>query len=158
MSPENKRKKRKKATESRDPRGLNALKHGLHSLKATMKVLGNRAIDGRTKVGRALAQWRIAIINDLGGAQSVSTAQEQIVELAVKTNLLLYSVDAYLLQNGSLVNKRKRCLYPIVRERQVLADALARYLGQLGLERRCKPVPTRGEYLAERGQDMAGAK
>jgi hypothetical protein len=36
------------------------------------------------------------------------------------------------------VNVRKRSLIPVVLQRQALADGLARYLGQLGLERRAK--------------------
>jgi hypothetical protein len=50
-----------------------------------------------------------------------------------------------------LVNARKRTLLPVVRERQALADALARYLAQLGLERRAKPVADLATYLATKG-------
>jgi hypothetical protein len=35
-----------------------------------------------------------------------------------------------------LINARKRALLPVVLQRQQLADALARHLTQLGLERR----------------------
>jgi hypothetical protein len=42
-----------------------------------------------------------------------------------------------------------RALLPVVRERQQLADALARYMTTLGLERRAKPVPSIREILAE---------
>jgi hypothetical protein len=48
------------------------------------------------------------------------------------------------------VNSRKRTLLPVVRERQALADSLARYLAQLGLERRTKPVPSSDDYLRQR--------
>jgi len=58
----------------------------------------------------------------------------------VRTRLFLEHVDAYLLALPSLVNHRKRALLPIVRERIQLADALSRYLGQLGLERKTKDV------------------
>jgi hypothetical protein len=44
----------------------------------------------------------------------------------------------WLLTQETLVNKRKRSLYPIVLQRQTLADGLARYLTQLGLARRHK--------------------
>jgi anthranilate phosphoribosyltransferase len=40
----------------------------------------------------------------------------------------------------SLVNRQRRCLHAVVKERQSLADALARYMAQLGLERRAKEV------------------
>jgi hypothetical protein len=71
--------------------------------------------------------------------------------LAVKSKLLLDSIDAWLLVQPSLINKRTRTLLPVVRERQALADALARYLGQLGLHRRTPAAPSLTEYLAQQG-------
>ena len=60
--------------------------------------------------------------------------------LAVKTKLLLDSIDVWLLQQKTLIVKRKRSIIPAVAQRQVLADALAQYLSQLGLERRQKDI------------------
>lgn len=108
--------------------------HGLTTLKRAVRRLGSRAIDRRSRTGRALAAWRADLVRDLGGTPT--TAQLAIIELAVRTKLLLDSIDAWLLTQPSLVDRRKRALLPVVRERQQLADALARYLGQLGLERR----------------------
>ncbi len=139
------------------PGNKNAMKHGLHSMKRTIKELGTRAIDGRSKVGRALMEWRAEIIADLGGPEAVTTAQEQVIELAVRTKLMLDSIDAYVLENGRLVNKKKRCLFPVVKERQQLADGLARYLNLIGLERRSKPVQSLTQYLAE-AQNTSGSK
>jgi hypothetical protein len=50
--------------------------------------------------------------------------------------LYLDSVDAWLLEQRSLVNARRRAVLPVVLQRQQLADALARYLSQLGTVRR----------------------
>jgi hypothetical protein len=44
------------------------------------------------------------------------------------------------LDQSTLINKRKKALLPVVLQRQTLADALARYLGQLGLERKAKAL------------------
>jgi hypothetical protein len=93
-------------------------------------------IDRRTAVGRTLEQWRNDLLADLGGREAVSVQERAIVDLAVRTKLLLDSIDAWLLVQPSLVDKRHRCLLPVVRERTQLADALSRYLGQLGLKRR----------------------
>lgn len=71
----------------------------------------------------------------------------------MRQKLLLESVDAWLLVQPSLVNGRKRALLPVVRERQALADSLARYLTQLGLERRAKPLPSLNDYLRQRGRN-----
>ena len=124
-------------------------KHGLNTLKRAVNTIGNRMriIDRRTVTGRALALWREDLIRDLGG--DVSTQQGSIVDLAVRTRLLLDSIDAWLLTQPSLINTRKRSVIPVVRERQVLADGLARYLAQLGLERRSKPAKTLDEILNE---------
>ena len=128
------------------PKGnQNRLKHGVHAVTRAVKAFGtNRALDRRTATGKALARWRQDLIDDLGG--DVSTQQDAIISFAIKTKLILDSVDVWLLQQASLIDKRKRALLPAVRERQSLGDALARYLAMLGLERRHK-VKTLGELL-----------
>lgn len=127
-------------------RGRAYYKSGYYALKTTLRALGPRVIDRRTHIGKQLAAWRSDLIRDLGG--DPSTAQLAVIDLALKTKLMLDSIDAWLLVQPSLVNQRKRSLLPVVRERQALADALARYLTQLGLERRAKPVPDLSSYLA----------
>ena len=107
-------------------------------LKRAVNTVGNRLIDRRTITGRALAKWRKGLIQDLG--DDVSTQQSAIVDLAVKSKLLLDSIDAWLLTQPTLINKRKKSLLPVVRERQQLADGLAKYLAMLGLDRRSKQV------------------
>jgi len=72
-----------------------------------------------------------------------------LIELAVRTRLYIDHVDAYLMEMSSLVTRRGR-LKPIVEQRQRLVDSLARVLGQLGLERRAKPVTDLHEYVAQR--------
>lgn len=119
-------------------------------LKKAVRVLGGRAIDRRTALGRALEDWRHSIIQDLGGVDQTSTQQRQLIDLAVKTKLLLDSIDAYLVKQPSLVNHRKRMVLPVVLQRQQLADALARYMTQLGLEKKVKLVPALSDYLAKK--------
>lgn len=119
------------------PKGnKNHLRHGLNPLKKALYTLGNRALDKRTVAGRALVEWREDLIRDLGG--DVSTQQDAIISLAIKTKLLLDSIDVWLLQQPTLIIKRKKSVIPAVQQRHVLADALARYMGQLGLARRTK--------------------
>jgi hypothetical protein len=101
----------------------------------------------------ALRKWRADVIDDLGGKDAISTQQEALIDLACKSKLLLDSVDAWLMTQPSLVNKRKRSLFPVVLQRQTLADGLARYLGQLGLERRVKPPETVSDLLNKAQQD-----
>ena len=127
--------------------------HGLTALKRGVRIYGSRAIDGRTTLGRTLGAWRAQLIADLGGHDSLSIQETALVDLAVRTKLLLDNVDGWLLQQHSLVNVRKRALLPVVRDRTQLADALARYLATLGLKRRPKPAPSLEDYLAARRDD-----
>jgi hypothetical protein len=127
----------------------------LRLLKRAVKRLGNRTLlDRRTGVGRALSEWRESLVADLGGPDAVSTQQAAIIDLAVRTKLLVDSVDAYVLGMPSAVNKRSRCLYPVVKERQALVSQLQSLLRDLGLERRAKPVPDLTAYLASRKEDQ----
>src|SRR6476660_8633052 len=103
-------------------------------MKRAVNRLGSRAIDRRTSLGKALDQWRGQLVADLGGMDIISTQELAIVNLAVKTKLLLDSVDTWLLQQPTLINARRRRIHPAVLERQQLADALARYMQQLGLK------------------------
>ncbi len=93
--------------------------------------------------------WRHSLLNDLGGIEQTSTQQRQIVDLAVKSKLLLDSIDAWLVKQPSLVNHRKRTVLTVVLQRQQLADALARYMIQLGLERRSKQVESLRDLLTK---------
>jgi len=102
-----------------------------------VQTLGKRALPSRsTALGRALHEWRTALVDDLGGPDAVSTQQRSLVDLATTTKLMVDSIDAYVLTMGSLVNKRRRCLHPVVRERQALVGQLQSILRDLGLERR----------------------
>ena len=125
-------------------------KHGLTVLERAVNTLGNRVIDRRTTTGRALAKWRADLIQELGG--DVSTQQSALVDLCVRSKLLIDSIDAWLLVQPSLVNARKKSLLPVVKERQALADGLARYLAQLGLQRVVK-TQTLEDIFAEMEQD-----
>jgi len=136
-------------TGPRAPKKRGYRRSGFYALKTTLRALGPRVLDKRTSLGKQLAAWKADLIADLGG--DPSTGQRAVIELAMRTKLLLDSIDAWLLTQPSLVNARKRSLLPVVKERQALADALARYLVQLGLERRVKRLPDLTTYLATKG-------
>jgi hypothetical protein len=40
-------------------------------LQATLRALGPRVIDKRTSIGKVLAAWKGALMNDLGGADAL---------------------------------------------------------------------------------------
>lgn len=142
---------------------MRAYRHGLAQMKAGISKLGSRAIDGRYRVSRALAQWRKELIQDLGGEDNISTQQRTLIELASTSKLLLGSIDAWLLSQPSLF-QRNKTLLPVVLQRQQLADGLARYLKDLGPQRRAKTLslheiltndddtPANGNGAADGGQ------
>lgn len=126
------------------------LKHGHVALSNALTTIANQDawVENLGEVGEALQAWKAAIINDLGGESQVSAMELSIVELACKTHLLLASIDRFLLEQKSLINKSKRQLFPIVLQRQTLADALAGYMRTLGLKKKSKPVLLLSDYLA----------
>lgn len=130
------------------------LKHGQNSLARALKAIGNQDgwVESLGDVGEALKAWKAAIIDDLGGEAEVSAMELSVIELATKTHLLLASVDRFLLEQKSLVNKSKRQLFPIVLQRQALADALSAYMKQLGMKKKAKPVLSLSDYLNGNGK------
>ncbi|TMB19166.1 MAG: hypothetical protein E6J71_11335 [Deltaproteobacteria bacterium] len=124
-------------------------KHALHTVRNAL-ARGSRLLDERTAVGKAVAEWRNEILTDLGGREAVTAQQLAVLDVAVRTKLMLDSIDSWILEQPRLVNLRNRSLLPVVRERTSLADALCRYLGQLGLQRKAKDVPSLDAFLAEK--------
>lgn len=116
-------------------------KPGLTTLRNAVKQLARRGdvADRRTAVGRALAEWRAEVLAEIGAGQGGATAQEiALVEMAMRTKLLLDSVDRYLVNMESLVNKHRRQLFPIVAQRTALADSFLRQLEAIGLSHRIR--------------------
>jgi hypothetical protein len=125
-------------------------RHGLHAVRAKVKVAGLAAIDRRTAPGRTLIEWRTALIADLGGQEVVSAQQLALIEIATRTRLYIDHLDAFLMTQRTLVNVKRKAALPLLRERQSLVDSLARILGQLGLERRSKKALDLNSYIAEK--------
>ena len=113
-----------------------ASRSGFWAAKRALERFTTYILDGRTRVAKNLSVFREELVADLGGPDVVSKQQMVVINLAVRTHLLLESLDAFIFTMDSPVNKRRRCLYPVVRERQALANALASYMSMLGLERR----------------------
>jgi hypothetical protein len=130
--------------------------HGLTLLRRAVQQLGARpldqALDPQSPIGRALAGWRRDLTADLGGPESITTGQAAMVELAVRTKLILDSVDAFILTMESPVNKRRRMVFPVIIQRGSLARDLARFLEALGLECRARG-PDLARALAERPRE-----
>lgn len=125
---------------------LSARPYQRHKFTAALKArYGSKAfpvsaVDKRTRIGRALHAWRAELLADLGGAEELSAAKLALVDVACRSKLLLDSVDGYLLTMPRLWNARTRALFPLVRERQQLANGFQMTLQALGLEKRKPPA------------------
>ena len=75
-----------------------------------------------------------------------------IVELAVRTRLLIEHIDHWIMSQDTIINKRKRSIYPIVRDRREQVDSLSRLLAQLGLQRVPKSVKSLAEYIESKSE------
>jgi len=142
-------KRRRTAREISEAASSEPARHHTTRLKraiAEVGAKGLRVIDTRTRIGRSLQQWRAALVQDLGGPQELSTQQQAIVDLCVRTKLIIDSIDAYCARQPSLVNHRKRAVFPVVMQREQLADSLMRRLDILGLKRQARDI-TLGDVL-----------
>ncbi len=129
--------------------------HGLTPAKKVLRKYGTAALDQRTTEAKELARWKAALVSDLGGLEVISTAQETLIELAARQIVLLHLIDNWIFADPEqrVFRRRDKTVYPLTRERQKIADALARYLTTLGLER-VKPkgrdlAAWQAEYAAE---------
>src|SRR5262245_27274096 len=137
------------STKTGAPRGSrNHQSHGLISMKNALIRSKQVRLDMRFRTGKALVRWRLDLVADLGGEDAISTQQAALIELCVRSKLVIDTIDNWILSQDNLVNKSKKAVIPVVIQRQSLADGLARYLAQLGLERRVKQK-TLDEILSE---------
>jgi hypothetical protein len=123
-------------------------KTGLRGMMARVSVKGLNALDKRSAGYRALAEWRASLTKDLGG--DLSTQEAAMVELICRTKLFLDSIDLFLMEQPSLVNKKKRVAFGILATRNSMANTLASLLDRVGLQRRDPPMKSLTEFLAER--------
>jgi hypothetical protein len=87
-------------------------------------------------------------VAQLGGPDEVTPAQATLIELAVSASMQLDSVDAHLLTLPSLVDKRGKRVWPVVRDRAALSSHLQSLLRDIGVERRAARVKDLQTYIA----------
>lgn len=117
-----------------------------HARSALAFLDGHQRLDGRTWQAQFLEREAASLASDLGG--DLSHQQRLVVALVARQRLLVEMIDAWLFQQHP-VNRGKRALLPVVRERQAIVDGLARMLSTLGLERRAKRAPTLAEVIEQ---------
>jgi hypothetical protein len=84
--------------------------------------------------------WKAELEVALGGSE-LSPQRRALIDIAARTRLFIDSCDAWLVQQESVIVKRRSAVRPVLLQRQILVDSLVRILSQLGLERQAKRVP-----------------
>lgn len=126
-------------------------RHGVTPVKRAVYARGIEALDGRLKAVRDLREWIEELTADLGGPEAVSVQQRTLIELAARDKAVLDHLDAWLLeQRREPIDKKRKRLWPIVRERTAISESLARKLQALGLERRKPPAQELTAYVQEK--------
>ena len=87
-------------------------------------VDGLDAVDKRSGPARLLLEWRRDLVADLGGEAAVTAQQRALVEVATRTKLYVDHLDAFLMQQRSLINKTRKTGLPVLLQRQQLAGSL----------------------------------
>jgi hypothetical protein len=100
-------------------------------------------IDGRTIAAKRTRDLIAAIELDLGGADSLSTAEKQIIQRAALTGALAEDLEAKWLAGAPI----DPALYA------TLGNAQRRLFESVGLRRRAKLVPSLAEYLERKQLD-----
>jgi len=123
-------------------------KHGLTAMKRALMRLSSRALDGRYAVSKELKKWRDGVAQSLGG--NLSEQEDTILDICVRSKLMLDSIDAWLLTQDSLVNKRKKAVIPAVKDRKDLARDLVDTLKTLGIKQKPPPQKSLEQYVEEK--------
>jgi hypothetical protein len=125
-------------------------RHGLNAVKTRVALRGWAAIDMRTVAAREMLSFRDELVAALGGDAELSPQRRKLVDLAARASLFLDHIDAWLVEQQALVNRRSRSVLPVLLQRQTLAEHLARLLDRLGLDRSPRQVQTLNEYIVKK--------
>jgi len=133
-------------------------RHPVSYLRSGFYTKTPAVIPPDSPVAQVLGERRDALIADLGGADACSTAQLAMVDLVVASWAQLDSVTGYLLTLPSLVDKRHRRIWQVVRDRAALASQLQSLLRDIGLRRRAKEVRSLADLIAEKERERGGSE
>ena len=127
----------------------NAETHGYYRRKIKLEAVSFEDLNFSSSGGEQLPKRFIELLNHCGGEHLVSAVRRRIIERVVFTEYQLDCLDLYLVELGPrIVNRRKRTLIPIVRERDALVSMLRKLYDQIGLDPTKPPIPTLAEYMA----------
>ena len=83
----------------------------------------------RPDLAQATADWKAAIVADLGGPERVSAMEQALVDNAARSWLILSSIDAWIFaqqrrRRQVLIDKTAKALFPVALQREAIARDL----------------------------------
>jgi len=108
----------------------------LKKTKRKILLRGLASLDKRGPVARVYQEMRQALTDQYGGSETITPAQEMLIEMFCRGKTYLNHVDVTLHELTRLTNGTKRKAIPLLMERFTMAKILGGQLEQLGLERR----------------------
>ena len=131
---------------------------GGHAVQNALPTVIPRAADPAvpdaelTSGERAAREFRLELLADLGG--DATAAQRSIVDSVVGSVLILGAIDSFL-ATSSPINRRDRCVFRVVEQRETIATGIARRLSMIGMKRRPRDVLTLDDYAEARSEEDA---
>jgi hypothetical protein len=135
----------------REPRSTRQ-SHGFTNLLKGRYRADLSRVDGRSTLAKTLQAWRADLAHSMGGMDALSAQQAILIDMVVRDRLAIESIESWLAVQPSLVNKRRKSLYPIVQQLASLKDGMTRRLCALGLEGRKPAAIDLASYLSEKKQ------
>jgi hypothetical protein len=127
---------------------------GLRALKAKIQLRGLDTINKQTFAGRLLFEWRQELITALGGEEQVTPQIRALIDLACQSKAIVDHVTAFIMEQESLVIKRRKAVIPVVMQRAQLAAQLEKTLTTLGLQRIAKQSESLAQYSERRRREI----
>jgi len=119
-----------------------ATKHGLSAVVRKRRKWALKTIDKRFRDGKLTTKFKADLISYAGVCVKMNALRKAAVDvLAAKFNRLLRAYRwQYQQPLPPVVNQRKRCVYPIVRELDMLEDSFFRCAQAFGFARVAKTL------------------
>lgn len=115
-------------------------KSGFYRTLRRLRGRGINGIDRRTGPGKDALAYRDETVADLGGSDALTSNVKALLDVTCMKRYLFKFTVEYLLTLPSPVNKRRRSLYPVVKDFIQLCDSLNKDLVLLGLERKQRAI------------------
>ena len=123
---------------------LNGQENGTKGRQCTAFIPGIGTVDGRTRPAKAYEAIVNALVADLGGTDTISRAQLEIVRRAAGLGVLAGQIEAAIVAGDDIDPMQY----------QSVANAQGRLLFRLGLERAARDVtPPLADYLTAKARE-----